>query len=136
MRMPGTIPAANNRPMETSAMLPYKTSPIPGGIIVVMSELQPMTAAENPPEYPCLIMPGPRMRESMVASPIAELVIPPSDAAITMLLCAIPPRICPVRIDASFMTRSVRPVSLSRLPAKTNNGIASRRKFCVWESTC
>ena len=136
MRMPGTIPAANNRPMETSAILPYKTSPIPGGIIVVMSALLPMTAAENPPEYPCLIMPGPSMRESMVASPIAELVIPPSDAAITMLLCAIPPRICPVIIDASFMTRSVRPVSLSRLPAKTNNGMASRRKFWVWESTC
>jgi len=81
-------------------------------------------------------MPGPRIRESMVASPIAELVIPPSEAAITMLLCAVPPRICPVRTEASLMTRSVRPVSLSRLPARTNNGMASSRKFCVWESTC
>jgi len=74
-------------------------------------------------------MPGPNTRESIAASPIAELVIPPSDAAITMLLCAIPARICPVRTDASFMTRSVIPVSLSKLPAKMNNGMASRRNF-------
>jgi len=79
---------------------------------------------------------GPNIRESMAASPIAELVNPAQDAAITMLLCAVPARICPVRTDASFITRSVIPVSLSKLPAKMNNGIASRRKFCVWESTC
>ena len=79
---------------------------------------------------------GPRIRESMVASPIAELVIPPSDAAITMLLCAVPPRMCPVRTAASFITRSVRPVSLSRLPARTNRGMASSRKFWVWDNTC
>jgi len=47
---PGIIPAANSRPIDTSAILPYKTRPMPGGIIVVISELQPMTDAENPPE--------------------------------------------------------------------------------------
>ena len=102
----------------------------------MIRELHPMTAAENPPEYPLFIMLGPNMRESMAASPIAELVIPPSDAANTMLLWAVPARICPVRTDASFMTRSVIPDSLSKLPAKMNKGIASRRKFWVWESTC
>ena len=60
--------------------------------MVVINALQPITAAENPPEYPLLIMPGPSTRESMAASPIAELVIPPSDAAMIMLLCAVPAR--------------------------------------------
>ena len=133
--MPGIIPAANSRPMETSPMLPYNTSPMPGGIMVVISALQPMTPAENPLEYPLSIMPGPSTRESMVASPIAELVIPPSDAASTMLLCATPARICPVITEASFITRSVMPVSFNRLPAKTNSGMASSRKLCVCEST-
>src|SRR5665647_3555093 len=58
IRRPGTIPAAKSLPMDTSPILPYRISPMLGGIIVTIREEKLMTPAEKPLPYPLWIIPG------------------------------------------------------------------------------
>ena len=68
----------------------------------------------------------------MVASAMAEPVMPPIMAARTVLTWASPARRWPASTDESLISRWVMPDSLRRLPANMNSGMASRTKLCVW----
>ena len=68
----------------------------------------------------------------MVASAMAEPVMPPIMAARTVLTWARPARRWPASTDESRMSRWVMPDSLRRLPANMKRGMASSTKLCVW----
>jgi hypothetical protein len=56
INMPGMMPPANSRPIETWPIVPYRMKPIPGGMIGVISEPNDRMPAAKPRDMPRLTM--------------------------------------------------------------------------------
>lgn len=91
IRIPGRSPAMNRLPMEVSAIEPYTTKVMEGGIITPIAPEAAINAAEKEGEYPDLIMAGTRITPSAatVAGPDPEIAAKKQDTMTHTM--AIPP---------------------------------------------
>ena len=131
IRIPGTQPAMNRRPMDTSPTVPKMIRPMLGGMVATIRPESPLMAAAQPLEYPKRSISGPRIRVSMAASAAAEPETPPISVLSRQETCPMLPHICPVQALQKRVSRLVIPQEFIRLPARIKSGIASMVK--LWE---
>lgn len=117
--------------MEVSAIEPYTTKVMEGGIITPIAPEAAINAAEKEGEYPDLIMAGTRITPSAatVAGPDPEIAAKKQDTMTHTM--AIPPFRCPTQVSASLISFSEIPAFSIIFPAKMKNGIASNTNLLV-----